>query len=141
MYIMINNIIGEKQIDLAYLIKNFDWSKEVAVIGVFSDNIQCKFMEPWTIDLESRNMQIKAGTYTRKELIDLVEGKIKLTQFEKNPQINRTNKLEGITKMALNLDELSNSLLTYHVTAHDDSTHLNPMPLSIRNLRMVSSFP
>ena len=47
------------------------------------------------------------------------------------------NKLEGITKMVFDLDELdntnnlenrppSNTLLTYHVTAYDDSTHFEP---------------
>ena len=39
MYITVNNIIGEKRIELAYLFKNFDSSKEVAVVSVFSDNV------------------------------------------------------------------------------------------------------
>ena len=48
-----------------------------------------------------------ADTYTRRESIDLVEGKIKLTQFdEKNPRIKRMNKLEGITEMVLSLDKI-----------------------------------
>ena len=61
------------------------------------------------------------------------------------------NKLEGITEIVLNLDELdnsnkleegtlSNTLLTYHVTSYDDSTISNPMLLSRRNLRMESLF-
>ena len=33
---MINNIVDEKRIDLSYLV----WGKEVAVVSVFSDNIQ-----------------------------------------------------------------------------------------------------
>ena len=56
---------------------------------------------------------------------------IELTQFE-NERINRMNKLEGITEMALNLNELdnannvedgkpSNTLFTYHVTAYEGS--------------------
>ena len=36
MYITINKIIGEKRIDLTCLIKG----KEVAVVSVFSDNVQ-----------------------------------------------------------------------------------------------------
>ena len=47
MYITINNIKGEKRIDLSYSIKNFDsttgWgeaSKEIAVIRMLSDNVQ-----------------------------------------------------------------------------------------------------
>ena len=60
-------------------------------------------------------------------MIKIVIGKIDLTQFNNNPQINRTNTLAGVKKMVLSLDELdntdnledgrlSNVLLTYHVT-------------------------
>ena len=42
MYITINDIIGEKRIDLSYPIKNFDSSKEVPVSGILSNNIQYK---------------------------------------------------------------------------------------------------
>ena len=38
MYIMINNIKGEKRIDLSYSIQNFDSDKEIAVIRMLSDN-------------------------------------------------------------------------------------------------------
>ena len=51
MYITITDIMGEKRINLSYLIKNSDSSKEAAVVGMFSDNIQYKFMKPWTIEL------------------------------------------------------------------------------------------
>ena len=108
MYVTINNVIGEKRIDLAYPIKNFVSSKEVAVVSLFSDNIQCEFSDHW-IDLKLRNKRIKAETYMRQELIDLVEGKIKLTQFDKDPRIKRTNKLEGIMEVVLNLNELDNT--------------------------------
>ena len=40
MYITINNIKGEKRIDLFYSIRNFDSGKEVAVIRMLSDNVQ-----------------------------------------------------------------------------------------------------
>ena len=70
MYITINNIIGEKRIDLSYPIKNFDSSKEVAVVSVFSDNIQYEFTKPWTLEFGLSSKQIAAGTYTRGELID-----------------------------------------------------------------------
>ena len=39
MYITINDVTGEKGTDLSYPIKNFDSSKEIAVITMFSDNI------------------------------------------------------------------------------------------------------
>ena len=74
-----------------------------------------------------------------------MEGKIELTQFE-NERI-RTNKLEAITEMVLNLDELdnvnnrengkpSNTLFTYHVTAYDDSTtHFEPYTPQYKKLK------
>ena len=49
MYITINNVIGEKRIDLSYPIKNFDSSKEVAVIIMLSDNVQYKIIKPHTV--------------------------------------------------------------------------------------------
>ena len=78
MYITITDVIGEKRINLAYLIT----SKEVAVVSVFSDNIKYEFKEPHNAELGLKNELIKAGIYTRRELIDLVEGKIELTQSD-----------------------------------------------------------
>ena len=51
MYITINDIIGEKTIDLSYPIKNFDSSKEVAVVSMFSNNIQYEMTEPFNLKL------------------------------------------------------------------------------------------
>ena len=49
-------------------------------------------------------------TFHKKELIDLMEGEIDLTQFDDNSQINRTNILVGITDVVriLNSTPLSN---------------------------------
>ena len=54
---------------------------------MFSNNIQYDFMKPWMMALESTNKQAMAGTYMRRKLIDLVEGKIELTQFDNSPRI------------------------------------------------------
>ena len=106
---------------------------------MFSDNIQYKFTEDWMIDLlESSSKPIAAIIYTRRKLIELIEVKIELTQFDKNPQIKRTNKLVGVKEMALNLNELdntdnledgrlSNTLVTYHVTGSDDFMRFEPV--------------
>ena len=62
MYITIIDIVGEKRIDLVYPIQD----KEVAVVSVFSGNIQYEFTKPWTVELgELWSKQIMAGTYTR----------------------------------------------------------------------------
>ena len=42
MYITINNIKGEKRIDLSYLIHS---DKEIAVIRMLSDNVQCEILK------------------------------------------------------------------------------------------------
>ena len=46
---LINDIIGEKTIYLSYPIRNFDTSKEVAVISMLSDNIQFEIIKPHAI--------------------------------------------------------------------------------------------
>ena len=40
MYIMINNIKGEKRIDLSYSIQNFESGKEITVNRMLSNNVQ-----------------------------------------------------------------------------------------------------
>ena len=131
---MITDIIGNKRIDLAYLI----WGKEVAVVSMFSDSIQYDFTENWDVELESGNKEIMAeAIHTRRALINFVKEKIEITQFDKNPRIIKINKSEGITEVVFNLDELdktnnlenrkpSNTLLGYHVTPYEDSTHFGP---------------
>ena len=60
-----------------------------------------------------------------------------MTEFDKDSRIKRTNKLEDITEVVFNLDELdntnnfengnpSNTLFTDHGTSYDDSTHFEP---------------
>ena len=135
MYITISNVIGERTIDLSHPIRG----TEVAVVSLFSDNIQYEFTEPWLAELPGSGGRkwIKAETsYTRQELIDLIEGGTGMIQFDKAPKelVSRTNKLKGITEIVLSLDELDNTdnlengkpsstLLAYHVTAHDDFTN------------------
>ena len=45
MYITINNIKGEKRIDLSYSIQNFDSDKEITVIRMLSDNVQYQVLK------------------------------------------------------------------------------------------------
>ena len=65
MYVAINNVIGEKRIDLSYPIRNFDSSKEVAVISMLSDNVQYKIVKTHIIDYipPGSEKQILSGTY------------------------------------------------------------------------------
>ena len=136
---MINNIKGEKRIDLSYSIQNFDSGKEIAVIRMLSNNVKyeilklCLVMDP----ISDLKKTIPRGTYAGRELLSMLEGIIELNQFEVDDQVTKTNKLKGITEMIINLDELNNSvnlkdgrpsksLLTYHVTDDKDFTHFEP---------------
>ena len=49
MYITINNIKGEKRIDLSYSIQNIDSGKEIAVIRMFSDNVKYEILKLRTV--------------------------------------------------------------------------------------------
>ena len=40
MYITINDVIGEKRIDLSYPVKGREGSAEIAVVSMFSNNVQ-----------------------------------------------------------------------------------------------------
>ena len=42
---MINNIKGEKRIDLSYSIQNFDSDKEIAVIRMLRDNVKYEILK------------------------------------------------------------------------------------------------
>ena len=82
MYVTINNIKGEKRIDLSYSIQNFDSGKEIAVIRMLSDNVKyeilklCAVMDP----ISNAKKMIPSGTYSGRELISIVEGMVELNQ-------------------------------------------------------------
>ena len=139
MYITINNIKGEKGIDLSYSIQNFDSGKEIAVIRMLSDNVKyeilklCAVMDP----ISNPKKMIPNGTYAGRELLSMLERIVELNQFEVDDQVTKTNKLKGITEITLNLDELNNSdnlkggrssneLLTYYMTDDKDFMHFEP---------------
>ena len=156
MYITINNIEGEKRIDLSYSIQNFDSGKEhlgarsaeIAVIRMLSDNVQYETLKLRGVmhPISNAKKMIPSGTYAGRELISMLEGIVELNQFEVDDQVTKTNKLKGITEITLNLDELnnsdnlkdgrpSNSLLTYYVTSNEDFTHFEPQTQQYRKLK------
>ena len=135
MYITINNINGEKRIDLSYSIQNFDSGKEITVIRMLSNNVKYKILKLRAVKypISDAKKTIPSGTYAGRELISMLEGIIEVNQFDVDDQVIKTNKLKGITEITLNLDELNNSnnlkdgrpsnkLLTYHVTDDKDFT-------------------
>ena len=139
MYTTINNIKGEKRIDLSYSIRNFDSDKEIAVIRMLSDNVEYEILKLRSVMdpiLDTKKM-IPNGTYAGRQLLSMLEGMIELNQFEVDDKVTKKDKLKGITEITLNLDELNNSdnlkdgkpsneLLTYYVTDNKDFTHFEP---------------
>ena len=90
MYIMINNIIGSKTIDLSYPIKG----KEIAVVSMFSNNVLYWLQGPIEVLLKmDKKIVLIKGVYTDKELNLLIGTKLK-SQMDDREDILRTSKLE-----------------------------------------------
>ena len=147
MYITINDIIGEKMIDLSYPIQNFDSNKEVAVINMFSDNIQYEMTEPLNLKLiDGSKKQILNGSYTKRE-IDVIVGRKHIFEDLSNDfRIIKINKLSKVIDMIFNLNELNNSgnlkdgrpsdaLFTYYVSSSKDFTHFEPQTPQYKKLK------
>ena len=145
MYITINNIKGEKRIDLSYSIHS---GKEIAVIRMLNDNVQYEILKLRAVmdPISNTKKMIPSGTSAGRELLSMLEGIVELNQFEADDQVTKTNRLKGITEITLNLDELNNSdnlkdgrlsneLLTYHVTDDKDFTHFEPQTPQYRKLK------
>ena len=145
MYITINNIKGEKTIDLSYSIHS---DKEIAVIRMLSDNVQYEILKLRSVmgPISDTKKTIPSGIYARRRLLSIVEGIVELNQFEIDDQVAKMNKLKGITEITLNLDELDNSdnlkdgrpsneLLTYYVTDDKDFTHFEPQNPQYKKLK------
>ena len=148
MYITIDNMKGEKRIDLSYSIQNFDSDKEIAVIRMLSDNVKYEILKLHSVmdPISDTKKMILKGAYASRELISMLEGIVELNQFEVDDQVTKTNKLKGITEITLNLDELNNSfnlkderpsneLLNYHVTDDRDFMHFEPQTPQYKKLK------
>ena len=138
MYIKINDVKGEKRIDLSYPIKNFAFA-EIAVVSLFSNNVQYQILRLHSVmdPISGTKKMIPSGIYAGRELLSMQEGMVEFNQFVVDDQVIKKNKLKGITGIIFNLDELdntnnledgrpSNSLLTYHVTSNEDFTSFQP---------------
>ena len=152
-YITINDVIGEKRIDLSYPIHSNKEARrasqvEIAVITMFINNVQyeilklCAVMDP----ISDTKKLIPSRTYAGRELLSMLEGMVELNKFLVDDQITKTNRSKGITEIILNLDELdnsdnledgrpSNALLTYHVTSNEDFTCFEPHTPQYKQLK------
>ena len=125
MYITINDIIGEKRIDLSYPIHS---GREVTVVSMFSSNVQYWLQGSIEVLLKmGKKIVLNKVVYMDKELNALIGLELKSQIMDSHNDVLRTNKSEKITKMVISLNELNNSdnledgrpsntLFTYYVT-------------------------
>ena len=148
MYITINDIKGEKTIDLSYPIHSTARrGKEIAVVSMHSNNSQILLCRSIEVLLKTgKKIVLNNGVYTDKELNSLIGMELKSQMLDFRNGILRTNKLEGITKMIISLNELDNSdnlkdgrpsnvLFTYHVTSSECYTHFEPQTPRYKKLK------
>ena len=88
MYIAINDVIGEKLIDLSYPIyPNARRGKEIAVVSMFSNNSQILLQKSMEVLLYTdKKIVLNKGVYTDKELGSLIgmELKSQMLDVKKN---------------------------------------------------------
>ena len=149
MYITINDIIGEKRIDLSCPIEG----KDIAVISMLSDNVQYWLQGSIEVLLKTgKKIVLNKGVYMDKELNSLIGMEMRVQMIDFREDILRTNKLEKVTKLTISFNELdnsdnledgqpSNSLFTYYVTGPEYSTHFEPVTPQYKKLKngMITS--
>ena len=160
MYITINDIIGEKRIDLSYPIdfnkevpEGPSWrsptqrSVEVAVVIMLSNNVQYWLQGSIEVLLKtSEKIVLNKGEYTDREINSLIGLGLKLQMISSHNDVLRTNKLDNITKMVFSWEELNNSnnledgqpsntLFKYYVTGPAYSTCFEPAMPQYKKLK------
>ena len=147
MYITINDIKGEKTIDLSYPIRNFGSSKEITVTSMLSKNTQHEMTKPLKLKLvDGSEKEVLSKTYISRELNAFVAGKHIVSDLDNDPRIIKTNKLAKVTNMIFKLDELdntnnledghpSNTLFTYYMPGSEDFTPFEPATPRYKKLK------
>ena len=140
MYITINDIKGEKTIDLSYSIHpTARQGKEIAVVRMHISNSQILLHKPIEVlSITGKKIVFNKGVYTDKELNSLIGTELKSQMVDSHNDISRTNKLEKVRKMmVISFNELhdsdnledgrpSNILFTYYVTSSECYTLFEP---------------
>ena len=142
MYITINDVIGEKTIDLSYPIHSTaGWGearKEIAVVSMHISNSQILLHGSIEVlSIIGKKIVLNKGVYTDKELNSIIGMELKSRMLDSHNDVLRTNKLERIMKMIISLNELDNSdnledgrpsnvLFTYYVTSSESYMLFEP---------------
>ena len=107
MYIMINDIKGEKAIDLSYPIHS---KKEITVVSMHISNSQILLHRSVEFLLKTgKKIVLNKGVYTDKELNSLIGMELKSQMLDFRNDIQRTNQLVNGAKITISLNELDNS--------------------------------
>ena len=150
MYITINDIKGEKTIDLSYPIHS---KKEIAVVSMHIINSQILLHRSiGVLSVTGKKIVLNKGVYTDKELNSLIGTELKSQMLDSRNDIQRTNKLVNGTKITISLNKLNNSdniedgrpsntLFTYYVQVLNILCFSNHNLHNIKNLRMTESLP
>ena len=139
MYITINDIKGEKTIDLSYQIHlTARRGKEIAVVSMHISNSQILlYRSIEVLSVTGKKIVLNKGVYMDKELNSLIGMELKLQILDSHNDIQRTNKLVNGTKITISLNELDNSdnledgrpnnvSFTYYVTSSERYTFFEP---------------
>ena len=107
MYITINDVIGEKTIDLSYPIHS---KKEIAVVSMQISNSQILLHRSIEVlSITGKKIVLNKGVYTDKELNSLIGMELKSQMLDSRNDILQTKKLVNGTKITISLNELDNS--------------------------------
>ena len=111
------------------------------------DNVQYWLQGSIEVLLKTgKEIVLNKEVYMDKELNSLIGRKLKSQMLDSRNDFLRTNKLEKVTKMVINLNELdnsdnledgkpSNTLFTYYVTGPEYSTHFEPVTPQYKKLK------
>ena len=114
MYITINDVIGEKMIDLSYPIHlTTGWGdarKEITVVSMHSNNALILLHRSIEVlHKTDKKILLNKGVNKDKELNSLIGTELKLQMLDSCNDILRTNKLVNGTKISITLNKLDNS--------------------------------
>ena len=141
MYITINDIKGEKTIDLSYPIHS---KKEIAVVSMHIINSQILLHRSIEVlSVTGKKIVLNKGIYMDNSLIGM---ELKSQMLDSRNDIQRTNKLVNGTKITISLNELSNSdnledgkpsstLFTYFVTSPEYFMRFEPQSPQYKKLK------
>ena len=144
MYITINDIKGEKTIDLSYPIHS---KKEIAVVSMHIINSQILLHRSIEVlSVTGKKIVLNKGVYTDKELNSLIGTELKSQMLDSRNDTQTINKLVNGTNISISLNELNNSdnledgrpsntLFTYFVTSLEYFKRFEPQSPEYKKLK------